>query len=95
MATDSPTPNDSALLGGEAQLVDISKSWSAAMNGDDRVKLKEVALMSRQLATMVASGLTLVRALGTIPPIHFNAFRYWKPGRADEVADAMARPRRP
>ena len=32
----------------------------------DRVKLKEVALMSRQLATMVASGLTLVRALGVL-----------------------------
>src|SRR5579875_1016160 len=29
----------------------------------DRVKLKEIALMSRQLATMVAAGLTLVRAL--------------------------------
>jgi type IV pilus assembly protein PilC len=32
----------------------------------DRVKLKEVALMSRQLATMVASGLTLVRALSVL-----------------------------
>lgn len=32
----------------------------------DRVKLKEVALMSRQLATMVAAGLTLVRALGVL-----------------------------
>ena len=32
----------------------------------DRVKLKEVALMSRQLATMVSSGLTLVRALGVL-----------------------------
>lgn len=32
----------------------------------DRVKLKEVALMSRQLATMVASGLTLVRALAVL-----------------------------
>ncbi len=32
----------------------------------DRVKLKEVALMSRQLATMVSSGLTLVRAIGVL-----------------------------
>ncbi len=32
----------------------------------DRVPLKEVALMSRQLATMVAAGLTLVRALGVL-----------------------------
>lgn len=32
----------------------------------DRVKLKEVAVMSRQLATMVAAGLTLVRALGVL-----------------------------
>src|SRR5579875_16789 len=32
----------------------------------DRVKLKEIALMSRQLATMVSSGLTLVRALGVL-----------------------------
>jgi type IV pilus assembly protein PilC len=32
----------------------------------DRVKLKEIALMSRQLATMVAAGLTLVRALGVL-----------------------------
>jgi type IV pilus assembly protein PilC len=32
----------------------------------DRVKLKEVALMSRQLATMVAAGLSLVRALGVL-----------------------------
>ncbi len=32
----------------------------------DRVKLKEVALMSRQLATMVAAGLSLVRALNVI-----------------------------
>jgi len=32
----------------------------------DRVKLKDVALMSRQLATMVASGLTLVRSLAVL-----------------------------
>jgi type IV pilus assembly protein PilC len=32
----------------------------------DRVKLKEVALMSRQLATMVSAGLTLVRALSVL-----------------------------
>lgn len=32
----------------------------------DRVKLKEIALMSRQLATMVAAGLTLVRAIGVL-----------------------------
>jgi type IV pilus assembly protein PilC len=32
----------------------------------DRVALKDVALMSRQLATMIASGLTLVRALGVL-----------------------------
>lgn len=32
----------------------------------NRVKLKEVALMSRQLATMVGAGLTLVRALSTL-----------------------------
>ncbi|MGH9169673.1 MAG: type II secretion system F family protein [Acidimicrobiales bacterium] len=32
----------------------------------DRVKLKEIALMSRQLATMVAAGLTLVRSLGVL-----------------------------
>ncbi|MDA8040026.1 MAG: type II secretion system F family protein [Actinomycetota bacterium] len=32
----------------------------------DRVKLKDVALMSRQLATMVAAGLTLVRSLGVL-----------------------------
>jgi len=32
----------------------------------DRVKMKEVALMSRQLATMVAAGLSLVRSLGVL-----------------------------
>ncbi len=32
----------------------------------NRVKLKEIALMSRQLATMVAAGLTLVRALSVL-----------------------------
>lgn len=32
----------------------------------DRVKLKEIALMSRQLATMVSAGLTLVRSLGVL-----------------------------
>src|ERR1019366_4609126 len=32
----------------------------------DRVSLKDVALMSRQLATMVAAGLTLVRALSVL-----------------------------
>lgn len=32
----------------------------------DRVKLKDVAVMSRQLATMVAAGLTLVRALSAL-----------------------------
>lgn len=32
----------------------------------DRVKLKEISLMSRQLATMVSSGLTLVRAIGVL-----------------------------
>ncbi len=32
----------------------------------DRVKLKDIALMSRQLATMVSAGLTLVRALGVL-----------------------------
>jgi type IV pilus assembly protein PilC len=32
----------------------------------DRVALKDVALMSRQLATMVAAGLTLVRALSVL-----------------------------
>jgi len=32
----------------------------------DRVNLKEVAIMSRQLATMVAAGLTLVRSLGIL-----------------------------
>jgi type IV pilus assembly protein PilC len=32
----------------------------------DRVNLKQIAIMSRQLATMVASGLTLVRALSVL-----------------------------
>lgn len=32
----------------------------------DRVKLKDVAVMSRQLATMVASGLSLIRSLGLL-----------------------------
>ena len=32
----------------------------------DRVKLNDIALMSRQLATMVSAGLTLVRALGVL-----------------------------
>ncbi len=32
----------------------------------DRVKLKDIALMSRQLATMVASGLSLVRSLSVL-----------------------------
>jgi type IV pilus assembly protein PilC len=32
----------------------------------DRVKMKEVALMSRQLATMVAAGLSLVRSLSVL-----------------------------
>ncbi len=32
----------------------------------DRVRLKDVAVMSRQLATMVSSGLTLVRALSVL-----------------------------
>src|SRR5580658_11068448 len=32
----------------------------------DRVKMKDVALMSRQLATMVSAGLSLVRSLGVL-----------------------------
>jgi hypothetical protein len=31
MATDSPAANDAALLGDQAQLVDLSKSWRAGL----------------------------------------------------------------
>jgi type IV pilus assembly protein PilC len=53
--------------------VEIKKGSPFSLRGDfeipgltDRVKLKEVAVMSRQLATMVAAGLTLVRALSVL-----------------------------
>lgn len=53
--------------------IDIKSTGKVNLRADihipilsDRVKLKEIALMSRQLATMVASGLTLVRALGVL-----------------------------
>jgi type IV pilus assembly protein PilC len=34
--------------------------------GSNKVKMKDLAIMSRQFATMVASGLTLIRALGIL-----------------------------
>jgi type IV pilus assembly protein PilC len=53
--------------------VDISRGSSLALNREihipgltDRVKLKDVAMASRQLATMVSSGLTLVRSLSVL-----------------------------
>lgn len=53
--------------------IDIRPVQGAALRRDinirgvtDRVNLKQVAIMSRQLATMVASGLTLVRALSVL-----------------------------
>jgi type IV pilus assembly protein PilC len=53
--------------------VEIKQTSSFGLRGDigipgitDRVKLKEVAIMSRQLATMVSAGLTLVRALSVL-----------------------------
>ncbi len=33
--------------------------------GGDRVKLKDLAIMSRQFATMINSGLSLLRALAS------------------------------
>jgi type IV pilus assembly protein PilC len=53
--------------------IDIRPVQGASLRRDinirgitDRVNLKEVAIMSRQLATMVAAGLTLVRALSIL-----------------------------
>jgi type IV pilus assembly protein PilC len=53
--------------------VEIRKGMAVNLRGDmaipglsDRVRLKEVAIMSRQLATMVAAGLTLVRSLAVL-----------------------------
>lgn len=50
--------------------IEIKAASSLSLNREitipglsDRVKLKEISVMSRQLATMVAAGLTLVRAL--------------------------------
>ena len=42
MTTNSPAANAAASLADEAQLVDLSKSWSTAMNGHDRPKLEEL-----------------------------------------------------
>lgn len=42
METNSPMKNAAASLDDEAQLVDLSKTWSAAMNGHDRAKLEEL-----------------------------------------------------
>jgi ketosteroid isomerase-like protein len=42
MATNSATTNAAASLDDEARLVDLSKSWSTAMNGHDRAKLEEL-----------------------------------------------------
>src|SRR5579872_883455 len=53
--------------------IDIKPVRGASLSRDinipgltDRVPLKEIAIMSRQLATMVAAGLTLVRALSVL-----------------------------
>lgn len=53
--------------------IDIRPTQGASLRKDinipgltDRVNLKQVAIMSRQLATMVAAGLTLVRALSVL-----------------------------
>ena len=53
--------------------IDIKEASSVDLHKDinipgltDRVNLKEIAVMSRQLATMVAAGLTLVRAIGIL-----------------------------
>ena len=49
----------------EASSLDLKRE--IAIPGlSDRVKLKDVAVMSRQLATMVSAGLTLVRALSAL-----------------------------
>lgn len=55
------TPIDIRPVGGAALRKEIQIPGVT-----DRVNLKQVAIMSRQLATMVASGLTLVRALSVL-----------------------------
>jgi type IV pilus assembly protein PilC len=55
------TPIDIRPVGGAALRRDINIPGVT-----DRVNLKQVSIMSRQLATMVASGLTLVRALSVL-----------------------------
>ena len=42
MISNSPAANVVSSLDDEAQLVDLSKSWSTAMNGHDRAKLEEL-----------------------------------------------------
>ena len=42
MTTDSPAASAASSLGDEAQLVELSKIWSTAMNGHDRAKLEEL-----------------------------------------------------
>jgi hypothetical protein len=42
MISNSPAANAVSSLDDEAQLVDLSKSWSTAMNGHDRARLEEL-----------------------------------------------------
>ena len=42
MAIDSPAANAASSLGDEAQLVDLSKRWSTAMNGHERATLEDL-----------------------------------------------------
>jgi ketosteroid isomerase-like protein len=42
MATSSPMANDATSFGDETQLVELSKRWSAAINGHDRAMLEEL-----------------------------------------------------
>jgi type IV pilus assembly protein PilC len=55
------TPIDIRPVGGAALRRDVNIPGLT-----DRVKLKQVSIMSRQLATMVSSGLTLVRSLSVL-----------------------------
>ena len=42
MAINSPAANAASSLGDEAQLVDLSKRWSIAMNGHERATLEDL-----------------------------------------------------
>lgn len=61
------------LLQSGGQPIDIKEIKKSGLNADikipgltDKIKLKEIAIMSRQLATMIDAGLSLIRALSIL-----------------------------